>query len=138
MNKLIYLLVIIVLLGAVYLLAPEQDHQSQAGSIEEGIVLAREQNKMIFLYITADWCTYCHVIEKEFTESEKFQQIMDEHYIWVTLDFDKNPTLMSNLGLRGPPAFIVLDQSGDIIAGIPGYPPNGIRDVNTMLEEALQ
>ena len=137
MNSKVYILIVIVALGAIYLLVPrEQFHKSDAETIEEGVELAREQNKLIFLYINADWCTYCRLIEKEFGESEEFQQIMDEHYIWVTLDFNENPALVSRFNLQGPPAMIVLKQNGEALVGIPGYPPNGVLDVIAMLKEA--
>lgn len=134
MNKLVYLAVIVILLGMVYFLTPKG--QSQAETLEEGIALAKEQDKLVFLYINAPWCTYCPLLEEEFAQSGEFQQIIDEHYIWVTLDFDRNLALAQQFGLRGPPAMIVFDQNGNVITGIPGYPPNGVQDVITMLKEA--
>lgn len=136
MNKSVYIILIIIVLGALYLLAPKGE--TQADTLEDGIKLAREQDKLIFLYINADWCTYCRLIEQEFTRSEEFQKIIDDNFIWVTLDFEENLALARRFGLRGPPAMIVLDQNGEAITGIPGYPPGGVSDVIFMLREALK
>lgn len=134
MNKSVYLVLIIIVLGALYVFAPKGD--TSATTLEEGIALAKEQDKLIFLYFTADWCGYCRQIEREYAQSQEFKDIIEEHYIWVTLDFEENLTYARQLGLKGPPAMIVLDQNGKPITGIPGYPPAGVLDVIAMLEEA--
>ncbi len=135
MNKVVYLPIIIIILGAAYLMIPEEKGQAQ--TLEEGMQLAKEQDKLVFLYINASWCTYCRMLEQQFSQSEEFQQVIEEHYIWVTLDFERNLALAQRFGLRGPPAMIILDQEGNAITGIPGYPPNGVQDVIAMLREAL-
>lgn len=135
-NKLVYLLVIIIILGALYIVVPGK--QKEATSLEEGIRLARDQNKLIFLYINGEGCAYCRLLEQQFAQSDEFKKIIEENYIWVTLDFVQNPTIVSRFGLRGPPALIILDENGGTIAGIPGYPPNGVQDLIVMLNEALR
>ena len=134
-NKTIYFVGIIIILAAIYLLVPGS--QSEASSVEEGIRLAREQDKLIFLYINSRDCTYCRLLEQQFGQSEEFQQIIEENYIWVTIDFLQNLSIARRFGLSGPPAMIILDQNGTAISGIPGYPPGGIQDVIAMLKEAL-
>jgi thioredoxin-related protein len=139
MNRTYYLIIVIAALGAAYLLVPgNETEQTQAQTLEEGIRLAREQDKLIFLYINSDNCSYCRLLERQFTESEEFQEIIDQHFVWVTLKFEENLTLANRFGLRGPPALIVMDQNGEGIIGIPGYPPRGVLDVIAMLEEALK
>ncbi|KYK38054.1 MAG: thioredoxin family protein [Theionarchaea archaeon] len=136
MNKSIYVIIIIIALGTLYFLIPGEE--SQAETLEEGIELAKEQDKLVFLYVTSDWCTYCSVIEQEFARSEEFRNIIKEHFIWVTLDFDRNPAVVSQFNLRGTPAIIILDQNGKPITGMLGYPPGGVSDVISMLKEALR
>ncbi len=136
MNKLVYVMIIIIALGVIYVAIPEQ--KTDAKTLDEGIALAKEQNKLVFLYINAEWCGYCRLLEKEFSESEEFQRIIDEHYVQVILDFDKNPDLVRRFNLKGPPAMIILDGNGNVITGIPGYPPNGVKDVIMVLNEALR
>ena len=136
MNKSVYLILILGVLGAIYILMPGEE--TQAGTLEDGIKLARDQDKLIFLYVNGDWCTYCKLLETQFSQSQEFQYLVDEHYIWVTLAFEKNPTIVRRFNLRGPPALFVLDQDGSLIMEIIGYPPHGISDVIFMLQEALK
>jgi thioredoxin-related protein len=136
MNKSVYLIIILGVLGAIYILMPNEE--SQAQSLEDGIKLARDQDKLIFLYVNGEWCTYCKLLESQFSQSEEFQNLVDDHYIWVTLAFEKNPTIVRRFNLRGPPALFVLDQNGSLIMEIIGYPPHGVSDVIFMLEEALR
>lgn len=138
MNKMVYLLIVVIALGALYYVFPGSDPETEALTLEDGIKLAREQGKLIFLYINAKTCPYCRQLEKEFAESEEFQQVVKQDYIWVTLDFQKNYTLARRFGLQGPPAMIILDQDGKAITGIPGYPPRGVLDVIDMLKEVAQ
>ncbi|MBU7014397.1 MAG: thioredoxin family protein [Theionarchaea archaeon] len=139
MNKLVYLFVIIIALGAVYLLFPqEQSLSTQATTLEEAVLMAREQDKLVFLYINSQNCPYCRILEEEFAESEEFQTVVHEDYIWITLDFTQNLNLARRFGLQGPPAMIILDQNGTAITGIPGYPPEGVRDVISMLKEVAK
>lgn len=137
MNKIMYLFIVVIALAALYYIVPgsEQELETEATTLEDGVRLAREQDKLVFLYINAKTCVYCRQIEKEFAESEEFQQIVEQSYIWVTLDFQQNYTLARRFGLQGPPAMIVLDQNGTAITGIPGYPPRGVLDVIDMLKE---
>jgi hypothetical protein len=136
MNKSVYLIIIVGVLGAIYILIPSGD--TQAETLEDGIKLAREQNKLIFLYVNGDWCTYCKLLEAQFSQSQEFQDLINDHYIWVTLAFEKNPTIVRRFNLRGTPALFVLDQDGSLIMEIIGYPPHGVSDVIFMLKEALQ
>ncbi|MBU6996993.1 MAG: thioredoxin family protein [Theionarchaea archaeon] len=139
MNKLVYLSIIIIALGAVYFLFPqEQSSSTEVTTLEEAVLMAREENKLVFLYINSQNCPYCRMLEEEFSESEEFQRVIHEEYIWITLDFTKNLNLARRFGLQGPPAMIILDQNGTAITGIPGYPPEGVRDVIAMLKEVSQ
>ena len=135
-NKLVYLLIVVIILGALSIVVPGK--QTEATTLEEGIRLARDQNKLIFLYVNGEGCAYCRLLEQQFAESDEFKKIIDENYIWVTLDFVQNPTIVNRFGLRGPPALIILDENGGTITGIPGYPPNGVQDLIVMLNEALK
>jgi hypothetical protein len=136
MNKSVYLIIILGVLGAIYILLPNDE--SQAQTLEDGIKLAREQDKLIFLYVNGEWCTYCQLLESQFSQSEEFQNLVEEHYIWVTLAFEENPTIVRRFDLRGAPALFVLDQNGSLIMEIIGYPPHGVSDVIFMLKEALK
>jgi thioredoxin-related protein len=139
MNKLVYLSVIIIALGATYFLLPQrQSPSTQAATLEEAVLMAREQDKLVFLYINSNNCPYCRMLEEEFAESEEFQSVIHEKYVWITLDFTKNLNLARRFGLQGPPAMIILDQNGTAITGIPGYPPQGVQDVIAMLKEVAK
>lgn len=138
MNKLVYLIVVVVALGALYYVIPSPEGtytETQAETLEEAIQMAEEQDKLVFVYINSDNCPYCRKMEKAFNTSKEFQTIIDERFIWVTLDFVKNPELVRKYNLQGPPVIIIMDQKGEAITGMLGYPPNGIEEVIKMIEE---
>ncbi|MGD2249733.1 MAG: thioredoxin family protein [Candidatus Methanofastidiosia archaeon] len=138
MNKLVYLIVVVVALGALYYLIPSQEGtytETQAQTLEEAIQMAKEQDKLVFVYINSQNCPYCRKMEKEFDKSDEFKKIIDEQFVWVTLDFLENPGLVRKYNLQGPPVIIVMDQNGEAITGMLGYPPNGIEEVIKMIEE---
>jgi thioredoxin 1 len=144
MNKAAYLIIVVVALGLIYYIIPEQESKAetktdiQVETLEEGIELARKENKLVFLYINSESCSYCRILEKQFAESEEFQKIIDQYYIWVTLDFQRNPAIVARFRLQGSPAMIIIDQNDEPVFGIPGYPPRGVVDVIAMLKEAVK
>jgi thioredoxin-related protein len=141
MNKLVYLVIVVVALGALYYVIPqdgshtEPPTETQAQTLEEAIQMANEQDKLVFVYINSTNCPYCRMMEKEFDQSDEFKKIIGEQFVWVTLDFQKNLDLVRKYNLQGSPVIIIMDQNGEPITGMIGYPPNGIEDVIKMIEE---
>jgi len=89
----------------------------------DGLAAAQEQNKPIFVYFWAIWCTYCEKMHKEVYDNPEVNKILKEDFVLVAVDMDVNKEDTGKFGVSAPPHEIFLTSGGDIITRIPGYVP---------------
>ena len=61
----------------------------------EALNLSKNENKPIFLSIGYSACHWCHVMEKESFENNKFANILNEHFISIKVDREERPDIDS-------------------------------------------
>jgi len=102
-------------------------------SFEEGLRLASETNRPVYLFIDAKWCSWCKKMRREtFTDTQVKQAF--SNLIPVTIDGESRETAVYQgnsyslaqlsrqvFGVRGFPTSVFLEPNGDIIGGMPGY-----------------
>lgn len=86
-----------------------------------GMSLAREQDKSIFLYFHAPWCTYCTKLKLTTFKDEKVLAYLDAHFISIEVDTDQNKSLATKWNVTGLPTLWFLDAQGKKIDRMPGY-----------------
>ncbi len=104
----------------------KSDSPDNAGSINwleynEGLKLAKTVDKPIFLYFHADWCTYCTKLKKTTFKDEKVLKFLDENFVSISVDSDKNKMLATQWKVRGLPTLWFLKSDNSKISNIPGY-----------------
>jgi thiol:disulfide interchange protein len=116
-------------------------------SIEEARRVAAEEGKQVLVYVTADWCAPCKVIEAEMLPDPEVGDRLNARFVAVKLDYEepaqKAAFLELNVG-SGIPAFVVVDPDGEVIGSVigarygstDGAPPG--LDKNAMLESILK
>ncbi|GGA66522.1 thioredoxin domain-containing protein [Ornithinibacillus halotolerans] len=62
---------------------------------EEAFIVARRENKPIFLSIGYSTCHWCHVMAHESFEDEEVALILNEHYISIKVDREERPDIDS-------------------------------------------
>ncbi len=102
------------------------DKAENTGSINwleynKGLELAKTINKPIFLYFHADWCTYCTELKKTTFKDEKVLKFLDENFVSISVDSDKNKMLATQWKVRGLPTLWFLKSDNSKISNIPGY-----------------
>ena len=84
---------------------------------------SRETGKPVLLDISAVWCHWCHVMdETTYSDSHVIQEI-NEHFIPVRVDNDRNPDINSRYNMGGWPTTVFLTHTRDIITGATYVPP---------------
>ncbi len=73
---------------------------------------AQAGNKLVFLYLEAVWCHWCHVMQKTTFTDAAVQAELARHYIAVTVDHDADPALANRYRDYGWPALIILAPDG--------------------------
>lgn len=99
---------------------------SVAGGIDwndytPGMNRARNQEKSIFLYFYAQWCTYCTKLKQTTFLDKKVQSYLEDHFISISVDTDQNQALSRNWQVTGLPTMWFLTPEGDRISSLPGY-----------------
>src|SRR5262249_28310162 len=77
--------------------------------------------KFVILDLHAVWCHWCHVMDATTYADARVGQLLDKHYVAVSIDADSAPDLTSRYGDWGWPATIVLAADGTEIVKRRGY-----------------
>lgn len=90
-------------------------------SIEDGVKLAKEQNKLVLIEFTgSDWCPPCIMMNEKVFGKTAFLEGAQKDYILVKLDMPnsdpelkkENELLMSKFKVRGVPSVLLFDADG--------------------------
>lgn len=92
-------------------------------SFKEGVVLGKSQGKKVFVHFWADWCTYCHTMEKETFQNPAVMKMLAKDFISIKVDTDREKALSDMFKVRGLPDNWFLAENGDIVGHRPGYIP---------------
>ncbi len=86
-----------------------------------GMALARKENKSIFLYFHAPWCTYCTKLKKTTFKDEQVLAYLKENFISIQVNTDENKPLANKWRVKGLPTLWFLESTGNKINSMPGY-----------------
>lgn len=95
-------------------------------SYEEGIKKAKETQKLIFINFHADWCTFCKKMEKESFTDPKIIASLNEHFVSIHIDTEKERSLAQKFFIRSLPTIWFLEHDQEKITNVPGYIPPDI------------
>ncbi len=88
---------------------------------EEGKVLAKIEKKKVFLHFYADWCGFCLKMAKEAFQDTAVVSDLNNNFIAIRVDFDKEPDTAQKYGVMGLPSSWFLTAMGRPMLSIPGY-----------------
>jgi uncharacterized protein YyaL (SSP411 family) len=60
---------------------------------DEAFLIAKNENKPIFISIGCSSCHWCHVMEKEVFEDEKIAKFVNDHFICIKVDREERPDI---------------------------------------------
>jgi len=87
----------------------------------EGLALAKQEGKKIFVHFYADWCAYCEKMEKETLKNSAVIDYLNQNFIPVRVNSDKDRDLARNYYIRGLPSTWFVSETGEKISSLPGY-----------------
>lgn len=102
-------------------------------SFDEGIALAKSQNKKMLIDVYTDWCGWCKKMDKEVYTDAKVKEILTAKYVIVKLNAEADKQLTFNgtklshaefaqaIGVTGYPATAFFGSDGQPITLLPGY-----------------
>lgn len=83
--------------------------------------VAAAQNKPILIVFGADWCHYCKKLEKETLSKPEMARYINQTFVPVHLDADKDKKVAQTLKVTGLPCSVVLTPDAKLIGRIEGY-----------------
>ena len=92
-------------------------------SFDEGMALGKAQGKVVFVFFWADWCTYCHTMDRETFHNQTVVDLLDKNFIAVKVDSDREQKLSNLYRIRGLPDNWFFSKSGSVLGHRPGYIP---------------
>ena len=135
MKLKIYSLIILVLLFSVFLFISVSASSTQVKGIQwhsydDGMARSKFENKKVFLHFTAEWCYYCGVMEKETFNDTAIISSLNENFIPIKVDYDRETKTSDFYSVIGLPDTIFIAENGEIIGRRPGYiPPEVLKRI---------
>jgi len=82
---------------------------------------AKAQGKPVFVYAMSESCGWCRKFEAETFTNQSVIKTLNENFILVSIDVDRQKNETRNFRIHGTPTEIFLDSNGTEIKRIPGY-----------------
>ncbi|MDI6828190.1 MAG: DUF255 domain-containing protein [Armatimonadota bacterium] len=92
----------------------------------EAFAKAERENKLILLNISANWCHWCHVMDRTTYADPIVTRIITERFIPIRVDGDKRPDIQDRYLLGGWPTTAILTPNGRILNGSTYLPPDAM------------
>ena len=124
-GKYIFLAILLLLVSVTSAVAEDQEKEDLRSiswvGYNEGLALARDFDKPVFIHFTASWCKWCQKMKKETYTDPEVVRFMNENFVAVMVDTEKLPTLARKYGVESLPTLWFLDSQGDGLTNIQGY-----------------
>ncbi|MCC6739251.1 MAG: thioredoxin fold domain-containing protein [Planctomycetia bacterium] len=85
--------------------------------------LGKKSGKLVQVDWTADWCGWCKKLEAETYSDADVKKYLDETFVNLRMDKDKNEELATKMNVEGIPALLFLDGDGRVVGRIVGFLP---------------
>lgn len=121
MKKTLFMILILAILAAGVSTSFAADSLTNTTDLNKAISDAQSQNKSILLIFDQDDCYYCDLLKKNTLSNPELISKLNDGYITVIVDVNKQPQLASKYQVFGTPLMIFLDSNQNQIGKIEGY-----------------
>lgn len=90
-------------------------------SLDEGMSIAKQENKPVLVYFWAVWCQYCEKFETQTLTDPGVRQMLENEFVMVAVDLDEDRDTARMYGVSYPPHELFVDENGQVINRIGGY-----------------
>lgn len=94
------------------------------GSYQEALKKAKEEKKLVFVYIYANWCGVCKALKKNTFRDKAVGNLYNKEFVNLALNGEKDEgaEIAQRIGLRSYPTLLYLDGgNGRILTRVSGY-----------------
>jgi thiol:disulfide interchange protein len=93
-------------------------------SLDEALVRARFEKKLVFVNLSADWCHWCTKMEEDVFPDERVKAAL-LGFVPIKVDTEKGGgrSVANRYRVEGLPTYLVLDGEGRVVGRFDGYLP---------------
>jgi len=94
------------------------------GDYHEALEKAKQEKKLVFVYIYANWCGVCKALKKNTFRDKSVGKLYNKEFVNLALNGEKGEgaEIAKGIGLRSYPTLLYLDGgSGRILTRVSGY-----------------
>ena len=92
---------------------------------DEAFALAKAENKLVFVDVYTDWCTYCHKLDNEVYTDDELADFFNENFINLKFDAETEfgYPLTIKYDVSGYPKLLFLTDDKGVFESIDGFVP---------------
>jgi uncharacterized protein YyaL (SSP411 family) len=94
---------------------------------------ATRSGKLVLLDLFAQWCHWCHVMDKTTYSSPEIIRTINEKFVPVRVDIDRRPDISERYNRGGFPTTAFLSDRGESIWGATYVPPDDMKRIMTSI-----
>jgi thioredoxin-related protein len=83
--------------------------------------LSVRQDRPLLIVFGADWCGYCHKLERDTFSDPEMAAYVHQNFVPVHLDFDRDRRIAGILEVKSVPTTIILSPKADLLGTVVGY-----------------
>jgi thiol:disulfide interchange protein len=93
-------------------------------SLDEALVRAGSEKKLVFVDVYADWCTWCTKMDEDVFVDSRVQSALLA-FVPIKVDADKGGgrAVANRYRVSGLPAYLLIDGDGNVVGRFDGYWP---------------
>lgn len=86
-------------------------------SLDEAIIKAKLENKLILVDMSAIWCPSCRKLDNNVLANSKVREAIEQSYIFARIEYesDEGEFFMNKYNVSGFPTLLVLNEDGEKI-----------------------
>lgn len=106
----------VVVLGLLSFYSGKTGIDFQEGNVEEALLQAKEQNKVLFVDAMAAWCGPCKQMKKKVFTDPELGTFFNDHFINVALDIDseEGKTYRNKWNITVLPTLLFINPDGTV------------------------
>jgi thiol:disulfide interchange protein len=91
-----------------------------AADLQQALMLAQAQRKLVLVDVGGEWCSWCHVFDRFVASHARVEELLAGRFVLLKLNYSpqqRNEAVLSRFPKpRGYPHFYVLDAHGKVLA----------------------
>lgn len=103
--------------------SPPGTGEFQAMPFETALAKAKDENRVVLLDFSAEWCPPCKMLEEKTWPDPEVRGWLGRHVIPVKVDVDENKPLAEKFGIKTIPTLIFIRPDGSEVGRLGGFMP---------------